>query len=320
VLALRVNQAPRKVFRRDPRHSPTIVACRPVPSREVEDDDDRTNVRPVTRIGLPALATVAAAAVALRGVAHAHPAVLHAVVAAMPSGWMVSLGAAAGTAAGLLAGLIGIGGGIVVVPAIYYGLIASGLSADQAARVAISTSFATILPAAVVSSVGHWRAGNTDIAFLRSSPPALSRPTLDETEFLPSWGPAIVAGVVAAQLAAPHLRGNLMTGAFALLCLVFATRFAFPSRIRQFTHPLSGGLFRTAAGVSVGLFSGLAGVGGGIMTNIVMRLSGLTMHQCVGRAAAVGGVVSIPAVLVAACGPGPHGGTQFGTIDLAAGP
>jgi len=146
----------------------------------------------------------------------------------------------------------------------------------------------------------------------------LSRPTLDETEFLPSWGPAIVAGVVAAQLAAPHLRGNLMTGAFALLCLVFATRFAFPSRIRQFTHPLSGGLFRTAAGVTVGLFSGLAGVGGGIMTNIVMRLSGLTMHQCVGRAAAVGGVVSIPAVLVAACGPGPHGGTQFGTIDLAA--
>jgi uncharacterized membrane protein YfcA len=233
-------------------------------------------------------------------VAHAHPAVLHAVVAAMPSGWMVSLGAAAGTAAGLLAGLTGIGGGIVVVPVIYYGLIASGLSADQAAHVAISTSLATILPAAVVSSVGHWRAGNTDIAFLRS------------------WGPAIVAGVVAAQLAAPHLRGNLMTGAFALLCLVFATRFAFPSRIRQFTHPLSGGLFRTAAGVTVGLFSGLAGVGGGIMTNIVMRLSGLTMHQCVGRAAAVGGVVSIPAVLVAACGPGPHGGTQFGTIDLAA--
>jgi uncharacterized membrane protein YfcA len=253
------------------------------------------NVRPVTRIGLPALAIAiviaiaAAAAVALRGVAHAHPAVLHAVVAAMPSGWMASFGAAAGTGAGLLAGLIGIGGGIVVVPAVYYGLIASGLSADQAAHVAISTSLATILPAAVVSSVGYWRAGNTDIAFLRS------------------WGPGIVAGVVAAQLAAPHLRGNLMTGAFALLCLVFATRFAFPSRIRQITHPLSGGLF-----------SGLAGVGGGIMTNIVMRLSGLTMHQCVGRAAAVGVVVSVPAVLVAACGPGPHGGTQLGTIDLAA--
>jgi uncharacterized membrane protein YfcA len=264
------------------------------------------NVWPVTRIGLPALAIAiviaiaAAAAVALRGVAHAHPAVLHAVVAAMPSGWMASFGAAAGTGAGLLAGLIGIGGGIVVVPAVYYGLIASGLSADQAAHVAISTSLATILPAAVVSSVGYWRAGNTDIAFLRS------------------WGPGIVAGVVAAQLAAPHLRGNLMTGAFALLCLVFATRFAFPSRIRQITHPLSGGLFRTAAGVTIGLFSGLAGVGGGIMTNIVMRLSGLTMHQCVGRAAAVGVVVSVPAVLVAACGPGPHGGTQLGTIDLAA--
>jgi uncharacterized protein len=60
---------------------------------------------------------------------------------------LVVLGLASGAGAGLLAGLVGIGGGIVVVPVVYYGLINSGFSADQAAHVAVATSLAAILPA-----------------------------------------------------------------------------------------------------------------------------------------------------------------------------
>jgi uncharacterized membrane protein YfcA len=106
---------------------------------------------------------------------------------------LILLGLAAGACAGVLAGLIGIGGGIVVVPAIYYGLVASGVSPDQAVHVAVATSLAAIMPAACVSFLGHWRAGNTDIVFFRD------------------WGPGIAAGVITAQLAAPHLRGNVMS-------------------------------------------------------------------------------------------------------------
>ena len=100
----------------------------------------------------------------------------------MSGSTLLLLGVFAGAGAGLLAGLVGIGGGIVVVPVVYYGLISSGVSADQAAHVAVSTSLATILPAAIASSIAHWRAGNTDLAFLRE------------------WGPGIVGGVVLAQL------------------------------------------------------------------------------------------------------------------------
>src|SRR5438876_4954423 len=108
--------------------------------------------------------------------------------------WLMGVGAISAAGAGLLAGLIGIGGGIVVVPVVYYGLIASGTSADQTAHVAVGTSLAAILPAAVVSSFSHWRAGNMDVLFLRQ------------------WGPGIALGVVVAQLAAPHVRGSMMTG------------------------------------------------------------------------------------------------------------
>src|SRR5262249_47603713 len=166
--------------------------------------------------------------------------------------WPVCLGLISGAGAGLLAGLIGIGGGIVIVPVIYYGLISAGASGDQAAHVAVATSLAAILPAALASLFGHWRAGNADF-------------------FLREWGPGIAIGVVAAQLVAPHLRGSFMTAMFGLFTLMAAVRFAAPGRFR----PPPNGNFRRVAGLGIGLVSGFAGVGGGILTNVVMVLSGV---------------------------------------------
>ena len=199
----------------------------------------------------------------------------------------------------MLAGLIGIGGGVVIVPLVFYGLIEGGTPADQAAHVAVGTSLAAILPAALVSSVAHWRAGNTDIRFLRD------------------WGPGIATGVVVAQLAAPHVRGSVMTGLFALLCLIFAARFAFPTRFGPMKERSPAGGFPIIAGAAIGLSSGLAGVGGGILTNIIMTLAGMPMHKSIGRAAAVGVVVSLPATIVAAFATGGSAPTQLGSIDLA---
>lgn len=212
---------------------------------------------------------------------------------------LICLGLVSGAAAGLLAGLVGIGGGIVVVPVVYYGLVTSGVSVDAAAHVAVSTSLAAIFPAAVVSLLGHWRAGNTDFAFLRE------------------WGPSIALGVIVAQFTAPHLRGSILIAVFAAFCLIVAMRFAAPGRFRPIlTHPPDGNL-RSVSGLAIGLVSGFAGVGGGILTNIVMSLSGLTMHKSIGRAAAAGVVVGGPATIVAAFGPSLGESAQLGSINLA---
>src|SRR6516162_8442372 len=211
---------------------------------------------------------------------------------------LIVLGAAAGAGAGLLAGLIGIGGGVVVVPVVYYGLESSGVLPDEAVHVAVATSLAAILPAAIVSFLAHRRAGNTDFAFLRN------------------WGPGIAIGVVAAQVAAPHVRGTFMTAIFALLCLIFAVRFAFPQRFRPLAERPPGGAFRHLAAAGIGLSSGFAGIGGGILTNIVMTLSGLPMHKSIGRAAAAGILVSLPATLAAALASESHHAFEVGSIDL----
>lgn len=261
-------------------------------------------LRSAARVSALAVAGAGALLFGCFGTAYAvpvfFPAISHKLaIIATGSVGLAALGALSGTVAGLLAGLVGIGGGVVIVPVVYYGLIIAGTAADHAAHIAVGTSLAAILPAAVVSSIGHWRAGNTDIRFMRE------------------WGPGIVAGVVAAQLAAPHLRGSLMTGIFSLVCLIFAARFALPDRFTPIAERPPTGTLRSLAGGTIGLCSGLAGVGGGIMTNIVMTLSGVPMHRSVGRAASVGVAVALPATIVAAFAPGAESSAELGSINLA---
>lgn len=261
-------------------------------------------LRSAARVSALAVAGAGALLFGCFGTAYAvpvfFPAISHKLaIIATGSVGLAALGALSGTVAGLLAGLVGIGGGVVIVPVVYYGLMIAGTAADHAAHIAVGTSLAAILPAAVVSSIGHWRAGNTDIGFMRE------------------WGPGIVAGVVAAQLAAPHLRGSLMTGIFSLVCLIFAARFALPDRFTPIAERPPTGTLRSLAGGTIGLCSGLAGVGGGIMTNIVMTLSGVPMHRSVGRAASVGVAVALPATIVAAFAPGAESSAELGSINLA---
>src|SRR5512139_3860846 len=75
--------------------------------------------------------------------------------------------AAAGAAGGMLAGLLGVGGGIVIVPALDFALQAAGLPVDVALHVAVATSMATIVPTALSSSRSHARRGSVDRDIVR---------------------------------------------------------------------------------------------------------------------------------------------------------
>jgi uncharacterized membrane protein YfcA len=71
------------------------------------------------------------------------------------------------------------------------------------------------------------------------------------------------------------------------------------------------------SGAGAGLLAGLIGIGGGILTNIVMSLSGMSIHKSIGRAAAAGVVVGLPATIVAALASGSVTPTRLGCIDVA---
>ncbi|MFT5760194.1 MAG: putative membrane protein YfcA, partial [Alteromonadaceae bacterium] len=74
---------------------------------------------------------------------------------------------ATGVFAGILAGLLGVGGGIVIVPVLFFLFQSFGVSPESAMLVATATSLATIVPTSISSIRSHTQKGNVDFDLLK---------------------------------------------------------------------------------------------------------------------------------------------------------
>ncbi len=186
---------------------------------------------------------------------------------------------AAGAAAGLLAGLLGIGGGIIVVPVLYQLFGALGVDDQLRIKLAVGTSLATIVVTGWSSAAAHWRRGAVDFGFLRG------------------FGPFIVAGVLAGSALATWVRGPALTGLFAVLALAVALQMAFGSPEWRLGDGLPAGWRRLAIGGAIGTLSAMLGIGGGVLTVPVMTMYGTPARRAVGTSAATGILIGVPGTL-----------------------
>ena len=112
---------------------------------------------------------------------------------------LIAVAVAAGTEGGILAGLLGVGGGIVIVPALYLALSATKLAVGVEMQVAVATSLATIVLTALSSSRAHNRRGAVDHALLRRWSPwiivgvVVGGPPLPQMEQMVRWRAAMLA-------------------------------------------------------------------------------------------------------------------------------
>jgi uncharacterized membrane protein YfcA len=186
---------------------------------------------------------------------------------------------AAGAFAGVVAGLLGIGGGLVLVPVLFSILGQVGVADSVRIKLAVGTSLATIVATAWSSARTHWRQGNVDAAFLKS------------------YGPVIVVGVLAGSALAAHLRGPWLTAIFAAFACVLAAQIALGNPDWRLGERLPGGVGRLLIGGTIGVLSALMGIGGGTMTVPVMTMYGTSVHRAVGTAAAMGFIIGVPGAL-----------------------
>lgn len=207
--------------------------------------------------------------------------------------WAGALAAmlAAGLAAGFAGGLFGIGGGFVVVPALFAVLPLLGGSPEELAHVAIGTSLATIVATSIRSVHAHARRGAVDF------------------EILKSWAPWIVAGVGAGVLLAARVPGPGLAIIFGTGVLAMALHFLFPLLGgRQLATEMPGGATRAGIAGGLGAFSSLLGIGGGTIAIIVMTLCGKSIHRAIATASGVGAIIAVPGVIgFVAIGTGAHG-------------
>ena len=149
---------------------------------------------------------------------------------------------------GVLAGLLGVGGGIVIVPVLYHLLDLLDVDSDVAMKLAVGTSLATIIPTSIVSMRSHLRKDAVDVALLKS------------------WGPAIAIGVVIGAVLIGIVEGEVMIGVFAVTAAVVAIHMAFaPEGLRLAEH-LPRGVPRFGIGMVIGVISTMMGIGGGTLT------------------------------------------------------
>ena len=186
----------------------------------------------------------------------------------------------AGLLAGFAAGLFGIGGGFVVVPALYAVLPLLGGEKAQYAHVAIGTSAATIILTSLRSLSAHAKRGAV------------------EWEVLRTWAPWLVLGDTIGVTLAGRVDGHILLIIFATGVMLMSLNFLVP---RFSDHVLSdtmpGGAPRIAIAGGLGAFSSLLGIGGGTIAILVMTLHGRTIHRAIATASGVGSLIAIPSAL-----------------------
>lgn len=191
----------------------------------------------------------------------------------------------AGIFAGFAAGLFGIGGGFVVVPALFAVLPLLGGEKAELAHVAIGTSLATIVVTSLRSVQAHARRGAVDFDMLKG------------------WAPWIVGGVGAGVLLASRVPGKTLALIFGVGVIAMAVHFLFPFLLRkpvpgvEVVESMPGGATRAGIAGGLGAFSSLLGIGGGTIAIIVMTLCGKTIHRAIATAAGVGFIIAVPGMI-----------------------
>lgn len=192
---------------------------------------------------------------------------------------MAAILAAIGAFAGVLAGLLGVGGGIVLVPAFFYAFATLGYDGPQLMQMCLATSLATIIVTSLRSVHAHNKKGAVDWAILKG------------------WGPGIVVGAIIGIAVVAQLRSDVLQVIFGLLALVVGLYMGLSRSHWRLGAMMPTGVSRAALSPSVGMLSVLMGIGGGSFGVPLMTLFGTPIHRAVATAAGFGVLIAVPSVL-----------------------
>lgn len=184
-----------------------------------------------------------------------------------------------GVIGGVLAGLLGIGGGLVIVPALVWLLLSQGLEPDVAVPVAVATSLATMLLTATSAVWFQNRRGALDW-------PAVAR-----------LAPAVAIGAAAGAGLAVVIPGRALALVFAIIAAIIGSRMVLVTAVRVVDRPAFPRLW-WLAGPVIGAVSAMIGIGGGTFNVPYLARNGYVMVRAVAIASACGWPIAAGGALV----------------------
>ena len=184
-----------------------------------------------------------------------------------------------GLGSGFLAGLLGIGGGMLMVPFLTFFLSGQGVGPDLAVKMAIATSMATIMFTSISSVRAHHKRGAV------------------RWDLVKTLAPGIVIGSLVASLGVfALLKGSYLAIFFGLFVGFSATQM-FLNKKPEPTRQMPGTAGRLGAGGGIGFLSGLVGAGGGFISVPFMTWCNVPIHNAVATSAALGFPIALANVV-----------------------
>ena len=189
--------------------------------------------------------------------------------------YLLTVLAAAAAVAGFMAGLLGVGGGIIMVPALYYAFTVLGFDIVTRMHLSVGTSLAIIIPTSIISTKTHMEYDAVDFKMVKS------------------FGIFIVLGVIAGTFLVVNLETPTLILFFSIFAFMTGLFFIFlreqlvenPKRISDAVKNISG--------ILIGFISVPLGIGGGSLMVPFMRTIGYDIRKSIGTAAATGFLIAL---------------------------
>ncbi|MFH2091315.1 MAG: sulfite exporter TauE/SafE family protein [Pseudomonadota bacterium] len=181
---------------------------------------------------------------------------------------------AVGLIAGLLAGLLGVGGGLVIVPMLIFCFVKQNINSEVIMHIALGTSLASIMFTSVSSFMSHHRRGAVDWSVVKKIIPGILFGTFLGT-------------IVASKLSTGFLKAFFCVFLYAVATQMIINKKPRPSR----QIPGHTGMF--GVGSTIGMASSLVGIGGGSLSVPFMLWCNVAAHRAIGTSAAIGFPIAI---------------------------
>ena len=188
---------------------------------------------------------------------------------------LVSVMAVAAMVSGFMAGLLGVGGGIIMVPALYYAFTVLGFDEATKMHLSLGTSLAIIIPTSVMSTRTHMEFKAVDFTLIKS------------------FGIFVALGVILGTLLASNLETKRLLLIFSIFSAFVGLFFIFFREKLGATPRDIPTYIKSGIGTFIGFISVPLGIGGGSLSVPFMRMFGYSIRNAIGTSAAIGFIISV---------------------------
>ena len=192
--------------------------------------------------------------------------------------------ASAAAVAGFMAGLLGVGGGIIMVPALYYAFTVLDFDIVTRMHLSVGTSLAIIIPTSIISTKTHMEYDAVDFKMVKS------------------FGIFILLGVIAGTFLAVNLKTPALVLFFSIFAFIVGIFFIFVREKLMENPKRISDLIKKISGILIGFISVPLGIGGGSLMVPFMRTFGYDIRKSIGTAAAVGFLIALSGTITMIAG------------------